>query len=85
MKKIIRTYAEEENCEAIFRRSGSEFIILRIPKTENRRFHDRKSAVLVLDVPWRQHFFFFDRVPQLPAFYGSGYTINSKITIIIYF
>jgi hypothetical protein len=27
---IIRTYAEEENCEAIFRRSGSEFIILRM-------------------------------------------------------
>jgi hypothetical protein len=23
---IIRTYVEEENCEAIFRRSGSEFI-----------------------------------------------------------
>jgi hypothetical protein len=27
---LIRTYAEEENCEAIFRRSGSEFIILRM-------------------------------------------------------
>jgi hypothetical protein len=27
---IIRTYAEEENCEAIFRRSGSEFIILQM-------------------------------------------------------
>jgi hypothetical protein len=27
---FIRTYAEEENCEAIFRRSGSEFIILRM-------------------------------------------------------
>jgi hypothetical protein len=27
---VIRTYAEEENCEAIFRRSGSEFIILRM-------------------------------------------------------
>jgi hypothetical protein len=27
---LIRTYAEEENCEAIFRRGGSEFIILRM-------------------------------------------------------
>jgi hypothetical protein len=27
---IIRTYAEEENCEAIFQRSRSEFIILRM-------------------------------------------------------
>jgi hypothetical protein len=35
-EKIIQTYAEEENCEAIFRRSGSEFIILRIPMPENR-------------------------------------------------
>jgi hypothetical protein len=24
----------------------------------------------------------FDRVPQLPAFNGSGYKINSEITII---
>jgi hypothetical protein len=38
MEGIIRTYAEENNCEAIFRRSGSEFIILQIPKTENLRF-----------------------------------------------
>jgi hypothetical protein len=36
--KFIRTYAEEENCEAIFRRSGSEFIILRIPMTEKWPF-----------------------------------------------
>jgi hypothetical protein len=28
--QIIRTYVEEENYEAIFRRSGSEFIILRM-------------------------------------------------------
>jgi hypothetical protein len=39
-------------------RSGSEFIILRIPMPENLPFSTRKSAVLVLDVPWRQHFFF---------------------------
>jgi hypothetical protein len=26
--------------------------------------------------------FYFDRVPQLPAFNGSGYKINSEITII---
>jgi hypothetical protein len=39
---FIRTYAEEENCEAIFRRSESEFIILRIPKTENWPFQKQK-------------------------------------------
>jgi hypothetical protein len=39
---IIRTYAEEEN----------------IPMPENLPFSTRTSAVLVLDVPWRQHFFF---------------------------
>jgi hypothetical protein len=39
---FIRTYAEEENCKAIFRRSGSEFIILQIPKTENLRFQKQK-------------------------------------------
>jgi hypothetical protein len=44
--KIIRTYAEEENCEAIFRRSGSEFIILRIPNTENGTFFGQKKAVI---------------------------------------
>jgi hypothetical protein len=42
--KIIQTYAEEENCEAIFRRSRSEFIILRIPmcqEVKSRRIlHD---------------------------------------------
>jgi hypothetical protein len=37
MTQIIRMYTEEENF-AIFRRSGSEFIILQIPKTENLRF-----------------------------------------------
>jgi hypothetical protein len=26
--------------------------------------------------------YFFDRVPQLPAFNGSGYKINSENTII---
>jgi hypothetical protein len=35
VEEIIRTYAEEENCEAIFRRSGSEFIILRIQYPHN--------------------------------------------------
>jgi hypothetical protein len=28
---------------------------------------------------------FFDRVPQLPAFNGSGYNINSKNTFYFYF
>jgi hypothetical protein len=41
---IFRTYAEEENCEAIFRRSGSEFIILRIPSTENGTFFGQKTV-----------------------------------------
>jgi hypothetical protein len=43
---FIRTYAEEENCFAIFRRSGSEFIILRIPNTENGTFFGQKKAVI---------------------------------------
>jgi hypothetical protein len=43
---FIRKYAEEENCEAIFRRSGSEFIILRIPNTENSTFFGQKKAVI---------------------------------------
>jgi ATP sulfurylase len=44
--QVIRTYAEEENCEAIFRRSGSEFIILRITNTENCTFFGQKKAVI---------------------------------------
>jgi hypothetical protein len=43
---VFRTYAEEENCEAIFRRSGSEFIILRIPRTENGTFFGQKNHVI---------------------------------------
>jgi hypothetical protein len=43
---LFRTYAEEENCEAIFRRSGSEFIILRTPNTENGTFFGQKKAVI---------------------------------------
>jgi hypothetical protein len=43
-KTVIRTYAEEENCEAIFRRSGSEFIILRITNTENCTFFGQKKG-----------------------------------------
>jgi hypothetical protein len=43
--RFFRTYAEEENCEAIFRRSGSEFIILRIPNTENGTFFGQKTVV----------------------------------------
>jgi hypothetical protein len=45
--KIIRTYAEEENCEAIFLRSGSEFIILRITNTENCTFFGQKMTVIL--------------------------------------
>jgi hypothetical protein len=44
---MIRTYAEEENCEAIFRRSGSEFIILRITNTENCTFFGQKMTVIL--------------------------------------
>jgi hypothetical protein len=47
VKKFIRTYAEEENFEAIFRRSGSEFIILRITNTENCTFFGQKKAVIL--------------------------------------
>jgi hypothetical protein len=43
---LIRTYAEEENCEAIFRQSGSEFIILRIPRTENGTFFGQKNHMI---------------------------------------
>jgi hypothetical protein len=46
---IIRTYAEEENCEAIFRQSGSEFIILRIPMTENGTIPNEKLHILVVE------------------------------------
>jgi hypothetical protein len=49
-KVIIRTYAEEENF-AIFRRSGSEFIILRIPKTEKWPFLFWMSTMY--SYPWR--------------------------------
>jgi hypothetical protein len=76
---FIRTYAEEENCEAIFRRSGSEFIILRIPMPENLRFHDRKSAVLVLDVPWRQHFFFTREYTK----YTAGFTFCFVVGVVV--
>jgi hypothetical protein len=40
------TVVEEENCEAIFRWSGSEFIILRIPNTENGTFSGQKKTVI---------------------------------------
>jgi hypothetical protein len=43
---FIQTYMEEENCEAIFRRSGSEFIILQIPNTENGTFSGQKKTVI---------------------------------------
>jgi hypothetical protein len=48
---IIRTYAEEENCEAIFRWSGSEFIILRMHLCNDRKRDGfpTKSAFLVVE------------------------------------
>jgi hypothetical protein len=48
---LIRTYAEEENCEAIFRRSGSEFIILRMHLSYDRKRDGfrTKSAFLVVE------------------------------------
>jgi hypothetical protein len=76
----FRTYAEEENFEAIFRRSGSEFIILRIPMTEKWPFQNRKVVVLVLD-GYRRQLFFFRRKPiliQLPM-------VHIKITFLIFF
>jgi hypothetical protein len=43
---IVRTYAEEENCKAIFRRSGSEFIILRMHLWQKTwRFSDKKCIL----------------------------------------
>jgi hypothetical protein len=98
---LIRTYAEEENCEAILRRSGSEFIILRIPKlcqkigdfcTEIGDFGFGRLQETTFFFQKETKFFCFttliqlpmahikitfkkkiDRVPQLPAFNGSGY------------
>jgi hypothetical protein len=96
-KKIfIRTYAEEGN----FRRSRSEFIILRIPMTEKWPFQKQKicgfgfgrlqettfffqketnffCSTTLIQLPMAHikitiFFNFFDRVPQLPAFNGSG-------------
>jgi hypothetical protein len=60
--------SEEENCEAIFRRSRSEFIILRIPRTENGTFFGQKTVVnwwlkfeLLLEA---LETFFFSRKPK---------------------
>jgi hypothetical protein len=85
-----------------FRRSGSEFIILRIPKTEKWPFwfwtvtgdniffqletnYFCLTTLIQLSMAHIKITFliyFFDRVPQLPAFNGSGYKINSENTII---
>jgi hypothetical protein len=58
---IFRTYAEEENCEAIFRRSGSEFIILRITNTENCTFFGQKMTVILHTNMVALEIFFFQK------------------------